>query len=103
VRGVKMARQIEIDLNKLTHAQTAYTRVATDLNSSIRGLDSALEMLKNSGWSSEASNAFFMHYDSSWKENMNKRVRMLEHVKSCLQKAQSEYTAIYNELNSVSL
>ncbi|MDR1013757.1 MAG: WXG100 family type VII secretion target [Coriobacteriales bacterium] len=98
-----MVRRVEIDLNKLAKAQSAYTRVVRDLESSIKSLDKAINLLKNSGWKSSAATAYFKHYNNAWTGNMTKRVKMLKHIESCLQKAREEYLAIYDELKSLYL
>lgn len=88
---------IVIDLSQLQRTINQYDNIISEFEKSVKETENAINFLKRSGWKSAASTAYFKHYEDTWKNNMKKKIKILKHVKKCLEKAQTEYTKVYNE------
>lgn len=92
---------ISIDLEKLSSAISSYDDIISEFEEAINNAEKAINSLKTCGWKSNASNAYFLAYDDTWKKNMNKRLKIIKHLRDCLKKAQTEYTAVYEEMEEL--
>lgn len=93
--------KIKIDLDKLSSAITNYEDIISDFEQSVKDTEKAINSLKTSGWKSGASTAYFLAYEDTWKKNMEKRIKIIKHLKDCLKKAKDEYTEVYNEMQQL--
>ena len=93
-----MAKSIYIDLDKLEKAIEKYEDLIEDFEESIKKTEKAIELLRTSGWKTGASTQYFLTYEDTWKQNMEKRMKIIKHLKKCLVKAQKEYSDVYEEL-----
>ena len=91
-------KNIQIDLDSLSNAIQHYDTIISSFEDSLKCSEQAINALKSSGWKSGASVVYFMTYEDTWKKNMKKRIQIIKHLKDCLIKAQTEYTAVYDEL-----
>ena len=91
-------KKIKINLDKLSTAINNYNEIITDFEDAVKNTEKAISSLKTSGWKSGASTAYFLTYEDTWKKNMNKRIKIIKHLRDCLKKAQTEYTAVYDEM-----
>lgn len=92
---------ISIDLDKLASAISSYDDIISEFEDALKSTEKAINSLKTCGWKSNASSAYFMTYDDAWKKNMNKRLKIIKHLRDCLMKAQTEYTAVYEEMENL--
>jgi WXG100 family type VII secretion target len=92
-----MGLEITIDLAKLDTAISTYQKLVTDLDVVTKNLDTAMTSLESTGWRSPAGKAFFSKYDEAWKKNVEKRKKVLDHLREALQTAKTEYAAVANE------
>ena len=91
-----MATNINVDLDQLQDTWKVYKSEVTNLKACMRKLDSAIGDLKSADWISDAATAYFNNYDTAWKENMQRQTDILEHLRDCLETADSEYQNIYD-------
>lgn len=92
---------IEIDIDKLSNAISQYDSIITEFENAVKNTERAMNSLKSSGWKSGASTQYFLTYEDTWKKNMQKRIKIIKHLRSCLSKAQKEYTEIYNAADTL--
>lgn len=93
-----MAKKIKINLDKLSSAINSYDEIIIEFEEAVSNTEKAINSLKTSGWKSGASSAYFLTYEDTWKKNMNKRIKIIKHLRDCLKKANTEYTAVYEEM-----
>lgn len=93
--------RIVIDLDKLSAAVSRYDDIIAEFEESVRATEQAISLLKNSAWKSAASTAYFLQYDDGWKKNMDRRLKIIRHLKDCLVLAQTEYDAVYQEMDGL--
>jgi len=96
-----MAKNLKVDLDQLNETITAYEKSYNDFESLIQTLSASVEALKNTGWKSAASEAFFLTYDETWKTNMQMHLKIIKHLKECLINAKNEYEALYESIPSI--
>lgn len=92
---------LEIDLDELQSAITTYSTAISDFEGAMNKMETAMTFLKNSGWQSGASTAYFSNYDTSWKENMKKHLETIKYLKSCLDYAKSQYSELYQKVHTI--
>lgn len=92
---------IKIDLGKLSSAISSYETIISDFEQAVKDTEDAIKSLKTSGWKSGASTQYFLTYENTWKKNMKKRIKIIKHLKKCLEKAKSEYQDIYDEMTKL--
>jgi len=92
---------LKVDLTQLRQTIVVYETATDDLQTSFNELETAMNTLKNSGWKSGASTKYFSTYDTSWKKNMERQLKIMKHLKSCLGAAEIEYQALYNQVNTL--
>lgn len=95
------SNKIKIDLGKLSTAISNYESIITDFEEAVKQTEEAIKALKSSGWKSGASTQYFLTYENTWKKNMNKRIKIVKHLKKCLEKAKTEYQSIYDEMTKL--
>jgi WXG100 family type VII secretion target len=89
--------KFRVNTDTLQETIDTYQTVISDIEQAIKDAQEAIDVLKNSGWKSNASKAFFENFDSSWKTNVNNRVKVIKHLKSCLQDAKTDYEELCSE------
>ena len=92
---------IKVDLTQLGETIKVYDTAVNDIKTAFSDLDSAINTLKSTDWKSGASRQYFSTYDDSWKQNMLSQQEILEHLKSCLEYARTEYEAVYGKVNTL--
>ena len=93
--------RIKVDLDELKSAITSYDEIIVAFEQSVKDTEKAINSLKSSGWKSGASTAYFLAYEDTWKKNMEKRLSIIKHLRSCLKKADKEYNALYEEMQEL--
>lgn len=93
--------KIEIDLDKLSSAIASYDDIIANFEQAIKESEKAINSLRNSGWKSGASTAYFLEYEDTWKQNMEKKLKIIKHLRDCLNKANAEYTGVYEEMQQL--
>lgn len=96
-----MARKINVDLEELEKAVVAYETIIDLFEDSIKDTEKAIQSLKNSGWKSGASAAYFMTYNDKWKKNMQQRLNIIKHLKNCLVTAEINYSNLYEAMREL--
>lgn len=96
-----MAKRLKIDLDQLNTTITNYDASINDFEMLIKSLDNSVDALKNSGWKSAASDAYFKTFDETWKKNMEAHILIVKHLRDCLIEAKREYESIYNSIPSL--
>ena len=91
-------KKIKINLDKLSTAISSYDEIITDFEEAVSNTEKAISSLKTSGWKSGASSTYFLTYEDTWKKNMNKRIKIIKHLRDCLKKANTEYSPLYEEM-----
>ena len=92
---------LRIDLTQLQTTIQTYQTSITELRTASQNLDAAINILRNSDWKSGASTQYFAKYDDSWKQNMDRQLKILEHLKDCLDEAKTEYQGLYNQVHTL--
>ncbi len=68
-----------------------YSKVAADLRTVASKLDSSLNQLKSSGWTTPAGTAFYDMVDTGWKDNIEKYADLLDTLNGILEEAANSY------------
>ncbi len=89
--------KFRVDTDVLQSTINTYATVIDDIEKAISDAQKAIDVLRTSGWKTNASRAFFDNYDNSWKTNVNNRVKVIKHLKECLEDAKSDYEALCSE------
>lgn len=95
-----MAR-LKVDTDVMQSTITTYTSAIEDIENAIKDAQNAIDVLRNSGWKTNASKAFFRNFDHSWKNNVNNRVKVMKHLNECLQQAKADYETLYQEASQL--
>lgn len=91
----------KVDTDTLQDTINTYRTVIDDIEKAIKDAEQAIGVLKGSGWKTNASQAFFDNFDSSWKTGINNRVKVVKHLKSCLEDAKKDYDNLYTAASQV--
>lgn len=89
--------KFKVNTDTLQETINAYQTAISDIEQAIKDAEQAIDVLKTSGWKTNASKAFFENFDSSWKTNINNRVKVITHLKECLQDAKNDYEELCSE------
>lgn len=89
--------KFRVDTDVLQSTINTYATVIDDIEKAISDAQKAIDVLRTSGWKTNASRAFFDNYDKSWKTNVNNRVKVIKHLKECLEDAKSDYETLCSE------
>ena len=89
--------KFKIDTDILQTTISTYARIIDDIQNAIKDAERAIDVLKTSGWKTNASKAFFDNFDSSWKKSINDRVKVIKHLKECLENAKRDYDGLCSE------
>lgn len=93
--------KLSIDFNQLSDAINDYTTAIDTLNQAIASVDKAMAELRGSKWDTEASVAYFAQYSDEWRTSINNHITALYNLNESLKYAQSEYGAVYNQIESL--
>lgn len=91
----------KIDTDILQNTISAYQTAIDDIEGAIKDAEQAINVLKGSGWKTTASQAFFDNFDSNWKTGINNRVKVVKHLKDCLEKAKSDYDSLVTAASQI--
>lgn len=83
-----------IDTDVLQDTISIYNTVIEDIEEAIKIAEQAIDVLRSSGWKTNASKAFFENFDSLWKINIDNRVKVVRHLKECLEDVKKDYDAL---------
>ena len=84
----------KIDTDILQDTINTYRTVIEDIEKAIKDAQGAVDVLRSSGWKTNASKAFFDNFDSAWKTNIDNRVKVVKHLKECLSEAKKDYDTL---------
>ena len=98
-----MAKFLCVDFDALNETIDLYESSLDDFKSMISKLDKVIGTLKSSEWKSDAATAFFNSYDENWKQNMQKHILIIEHLKECLEEARKEYDSLADDAQDLEL
>lgn len=93
-----MANKLKISIEQLESTINTYEKSCQQLEQMVKVLTKSVDNLKNTGWKSSASEAFFNAFDETWKKNIEKHILVIGHLKDCLKNAQAEYEEIYDRI-----
>ncbi|HHW47062.1 MAG TPA: WXG100 family type VII secretion target [Clostridiaceae bacterium] len=96
-----MANKLKIDFDQLNDTIKDYEKSIDEFETLVNTLTASVDALKNSGWKSAASDAFFKTFDETWKKNIEMHIKILIHLKECLNYAKTEYETLYNSIPSI--
>lgn len=82
---------LAFDTSVLKRAGQEYAGVAKDLRTMAQKLDSLLQQLEDSGWTTPAGSAFHEMTNTNWLQNIEKYAGLLETLDNILKKAADEY------------
>lgn len=92
---------LAFDTGVLKKAAKEYAGIAKDLRTMAQKLDSLLQQLEDSGWTTPAGSAFHEMTSTNWQQNIEKYAGLLETLDSILQKAADEYDDLVdNHINT---
>ena len=92
---------LAFDTDVLRKAAKEYTEIANELREMAEKLDSLLQQLEDSGWTTPAGSAFHDMTNTNWKKNIEKYAGLLETLDCILEKAASEYDDLVdNHINA---
>lgn len=93
--------KFRVNTDTLQETIYAYQRAISDIEQATKDAQQAIDILKTSGWKTNASRAFFDNFDGSWKTNINNRIKVVKHLKSCLEDAKVDYEGLYSEASQL--
>lgn len=96
-----MASKLKVDLDAIEHTISQYDSAANEFNNILTSLDKSVELLKNSGWDSEASKAYFSSFDETWKKNMLAHIKSISFMRNCLKEAGSDYEGLQSLITDI--
>ena len=96
-----MAKKLQVDFDQLSSTIANYNRSIEGFENMKRNLRNTTGQLKDSGWKSAASTAFFQSIDETWEKNMQSHIEVLKHLKECLDLAKSDYTGLANSIPDI--
>lgn len=96
-----MANKLKINMDQLESTIKTYEKSHQQFEQLVKDLNKSVDNLKNTGWKSSASTAFFNTFDDTWKKNIEKHILIIGHLQDCLENAQREYEEIYNRIPSL--
>ena len=91
-----MAREVKIDLDILALTKQTYDEGIAELNDIIKSLTDIVEQLRHQAWKSEGADVFYQNYETTWKTAFKDHVAYLEHLRDCLETAQTTFYEVYN-------
>lgn len=93
--------KFRVNTDTLQETIDAYQTIISDIELAIKEAEQAIDVLKTSGWKTAASKEFFENFDSSWKTSINNRVKIIKHLKACLQDAKIDYDELFSEASQL--
>ena len=87
----------KVNIDTLQETIDVYQTAISDIEQAIKDAEKAIDILKNSGWKSNASAAFFENFDTNWKTSINNRVKIIKHLKECLDDAKNDYGDLHDQ------
>lgn len=93
--------KFKVDTEVVNATIKTYKKAIEDINKAISDAEKAIEVLKNSGWKTNASKEFFNNFDGTWKVNVEKRIEVLKHLKDCLEDAEVDYNLLYDSASNI--
>ena len=92
---------LAFDTNILKKAAKEYSEVASDLRDMAEKLDSLLQELESSGWTTPAGTSFHEMTSTNWEQNIEKYADLLDTLNNILVKAADEYEDLVdNHINT---
>ena len=88
--------KFRVNTDTLQETIYAYQTAISDIEQAVKDAQQAIDTLKTSGWTTNASREFFNNFDNSWKTNINNRIKVVKHLKSCLEDAKADYEELYS-------
>lgn len=82
------------DLLVLRNCAERYGKVAEQLRTMSSDLDTCLQTLKDSGWTTPAGTAFHKMVQTNWEENIDKYADLLDTLRSILILAAAKYDTL---------
>lgn len=95
---------LAFDTMALREYGNRYGAIADDLRIMANKLDTCLQVLKDSGWTTPAGTAFYKMTDTNWKKNIDKYADLLDTLKDILNQASIEYeNLVRNHIEQIQL
>ena len=94
--------ELHFDLDRLNSQAKAVRKIEEDLSSASDRLTSQLDLLKGE-WKSDAGDAFFEKYETSWITHIQRYCEMLRAVADELDKTVREYEPLVTEYDAIHL
>ncbi len=85
---------LAFDTTALRQYATKYSDIANELRKMASKLDSCLQELEKSGWTTPAGTAFHKMAQTNWADNIEKYADLLDTLKSVLEKAATQYDGL---------
>ena len=92
-----MAKLLAVDFDQMQRTLSLYDEAVSQLQNAITSLDTAMDYLKNSGWKSGASTAYFKTFESSWRKSLETCITEISFQRENLVFAQNNYEALKEE------
>ena len=96
-----MASKLKVDFEVLENTIRQYDAAAEDFSSLLTSLEKSIDLLRNSGWNSEASKAYFKSFDDTWKKNMQDHIKSIAFMRDCLKSAESDYGDLEKQIVNI--
>lgn len=89
--------KLKVDFDVFAATARVYDEEIKSFESAKKGVETALDELKSSGWVSNAGSAWFEAVDMSWGENIDYHIRVISELAKELGIASKEYQEIYDK------
>lgn len=85
---------LAFDTGELRTYAGKYNEIAVDLREMVKKLNTCLNELKNSGWTTPAGSAFQKMSETNWEKEIEKYASLLETLSSILTEAAGQYDGL---------
>lgn len=94
--------RLEFDLERLSAMSEKLEKVAEELSGTGASLQEKMEQLRK-GWNTPAGKAFFENQTTSWTDEVEKYIQILQTMKSMIDYASEEYSRVEDLANTLSI
>lgn len=89
--------KLKVDFDVFAATARVYNEEIKSFEDAKKGVETALDELKSSGWVSNAGSAWFEAVDMSWGETIDYHIRVISELAKELGIASREYQEVYDK------
>ena len=94
---------LAFNTEEMNNYASEYGKIADRLRVMAKDLDSSLQELETTGWTTGAGAAFQLMVHTNWSDNIEKYAKLLEMFEEALNQSAIEYDNLSNDIESIKL